>query len=94
MNYRHLRVAELIQRELSKIILREIEFGPAVLVTVTGVEVQKNLSSAKIIIAALPQDAKSEVLITLNEKKFFLYRLLMRKINIKPMPKIEFGIEE
>lgn len=93
MNYRHLRVAELIQRELSKIILREIEFGPSVLVTVTEVEVKKNLSSAKIKIAAMPRTAEPKTLISLNEKKFFLQRLLMKKLNIKPMPRIEFELD-
>lgn len=94
MNYRNLRVAELIQRELGKIILREVEFGAGILVTITGVEIQKNMSSAKIILAVMPSAAAPSALALLSEKNFFLYRLLMKKINIKPMPRIEFELEK
>ena len=93
MNYRNLRVANLIQEELGKIILREIEFPISTLVTITEVEVLKDLSRAKIKLGVIPLTAVPEVLDLLSRNRQYLQRLLLRKINIKPMPRIEFELD-
>lgn len=93
MNYRNLRVANLIQEELGKIILREIEFPNSTLVTIVEVEVLKDLSHAKIKLGVIPVTAVPEVLEVLNNYRSFLQGLLLRKINIKPMPRIEFELD-
>jgi len=90
MNYRNLRVAKLIQEELGKIIQREIDFGNSVIVTITEVEVLKDLSQAKIKIGVMPESGAEEVLNLLNNRQPFLQNLLMKRINIKPMPGIVF----
>jgi ribosome-binding factor A len=94
MNYRNLRVASLIQEELGQIILREIEFPNSVLVTITGVEVLKDLSQAKIKLGVIPPDASPEIMSIMDRCRPFLQRLLLKKINIKPMPRIYFEIGE
>ncbi len=93
MNYRNLRVANLIQEELGKLILREIEFPNSTLVTIVEVEVLKDLSRAKIKLGVIPATAVLEVMDIINRNRLFLQRLLLRKINIKPMPRIEFELE-
>lgn len=93
MNYRNLRVANLIQEELGKIILREIEFGKSVLVTITEVEVLKDLRQAKIKLGVIPSASAKEVMDLIEQQRPFLQRLLMKKINIKPMPRIEFELD-
>ena len=92
MNYRNLRVANLIQEELGKIILREMEFGKSVLVTITGVEVSKDLRQAKIKLGIFPSAGAKEAIDLLEQQQPFLQRLLMKKINIKPMPRIIFEL--
>jgi ribosome-binding factor A len=94
MNYRNLRVANLIQEELGKIILREMEFGKSVLVTITGVEVSKDLNQAQIRFGVIPQTAVKEVMALLEQYQPLLQNLLMKKINIKPMPRIVFELEQ
>jgi len=93
MNYRNLRVANLIQEELGKIILREIEFPKSTLVTIVEVEVLKDLSRAKIKLGVIPVTAVPEVMDIINRSRPFLQNLLMKKINIKPMPRIEFELD-
>lgn len=90
--FRNLRVANLIQEELGKIILREIEFGKSVLVTITGVEVSKDLSRATIKLGIFPSAGAKEAMDLIERYRPFLQRLLMKKINIKPMPKIVFSL--
>jgi len=91
--YRNLRLANLIQEELGKIILREIEFPKSVLVTIVGVEVPQDLSQAKIKLGVIPASAAKEALDAMEKNKPFLQHLLMKKINIKHVPRIEFKLE-
>ena len=91
------RVQSLIHHELSLLIVRELEFSGA-LVTVTSVEVDKKMERALIGISVLPPEKFKEVLKNLRDHAGELQHLLLKKINIKPMPYIIFkedrGFEE
>ncbi|MDP3052796.1 MAG: 30S ribosome-binding factor RbfA [bacterium] len=91
--YRDLRVANLIQEELGKIILREMEFPVSTLVTITNVEVLRDLSQAKIKLGVIPASEALKVLEILSSYRPLLQGMLLRKINIKPMPRIEFLLD-
>ncbi len=91
MNYRPERVQSLIQEELGKLLLREVEF-PA-LVTITSVEVNKKLDIARVKLSAMPSSFNEEVLSIAEKFQRKLQHFLMKKINIKPMPKIRFEID-
>lgn len=93
MNYRNLRLANLIQEELGKMILREIEFPKSILVTIVGVEVVNDLKQAKIKLGIIPAAAAKEALDVLEKNKSFLQYSLMKKISIRYMPRIEFEID-
>lgn len=82
----------MIQEELAKIILREIEF-PEALVTITGVDVDKKLETAVVRLGVLPPSSSGEVIKTVEGARGRLQRLLTKKINIKPMPRIRFEID-
>lgn len=93
MSYqRYQRVESLILEELNKIILKELEFSEE-LVTVTSVEVQKDLENAVINVSVLPSERNKAVLERLNKNSKKLRFLLLRKINIKPMPQLNFKID-
>ncbi len=92
MYQRHQRVESLIREELDKIILKELEF-PGALVTVTGVEAQKDLDYAIVKVSVIPNEKEAGVLKILNKNQRHLQHLLLRKINIKPMPEIRFKID-
>lgn len=92
MNFRNLRVAKLIEEELSRIIMKELEFDGA-LVTITGVEVLKDLSRAKIKLAILPAEKAPSALTAISESAGRLRHLLLKKINIKPMPRLVFELD-
>ncbi len=89
---RHQRVSSLIQQELSELLLRELEFDGA-LVTITQVEVQKDLDTATIGVSVIPSEAGEKIIALLQKNRARLERLLLRKINIKPMPTIVFQLD-
>jgi len=92
MNYRPLRVANLIRDELSQLILREMEFSGA-LVTVTEVVVDKKLEGAAVKVSILPSGKALDALRALKNNEKRLQRELGRKLNIRPMPKIHFELD-
>jgi ribosome-binding factor A len=91
MKYRPERVASLIKGELSKIIIREVEFPG--LVTITNAEVDNKLKQATVKFSVLPSEKFEVVLKILEKNRSHLQYLLLKKINIKPMPQIVFEID-
>ena len=89
MKHRPERVVNLIKEELSKLIARELEF-PDCLTTITSVEIDKKFSRAIVNFSALPSDKFEQALKILEGSRRHLQYLLMKKINIKPMPEIVF----
>lgn len=87
--FRSERVESLIQGELGKILSRELEFGGA-LVTIMAVDVDKKLERAKVRVSVIPAAAERTALHELEIAAGRLQHLLMKKINIKPMPHIMF----
>lgn len=92
MQHRIERINSLIREELGKIILKELEF-PAALVTITEVDTSKDIDKAVVGVSVLPSEKSGEALIILNRNVRHLQYLLMKKINIKPMPQIVFEID-
>ena len=92
MNYRSQRVGKLIREELSKLIGKELEFEGS-LVTVTEVEVEKKLEHATAMVSVWPAERAAGVLKTLAGARNRLQGLLLRKMNIRPMPQIHFELD-
>jgi len=64
MNRRIPKINELIKREISKIILKEVEFPPKILVTVTRVDTSPDLKTSQTFISAFPEkEIKKEVVL-------------------------------
>ncbi|MFH1193351.1 MAG: ribosome-binding factor A [Candidatus Jorgensenbacteria bacterium] len=92
MNHRSDRVQSVIQEELGKILLRETSF-PGALVTITSVQVDKKLETAKIRVGIIPQEKDAFVLDILKRFQGRFQHLLNITMNIKPMPRIQFEID-
>ena len=89
---RHERVSELIRKELGEIILRDLEFNGAIM-TILEVDVTKKLDYARVHVSVLPSNKADEVLKILNSQRRALQNKLLRKINIRPMPEVQFEID-
>ena len=88
------RVNELLKREVSKLILREIDFPQNCLVTVTRADVSSDLNQAKIYISIIPEDYSKSVLKILNSRVFSLQAGINRLLKMKKVPKIKIEEEE
>ena len=91
------RVGDQIQRELAVMILREVKDPRLGFVTLTGVEVSRDLGHAKIFITLMNSD-DAEVIQSnvdvLNEAAGYLRMLLGKAIKIRSIPQLHFRYDE
>jgi ribosome-binding factor A len=84
------QVNALIKRELSQILLKEIEFSPDVLVTITRVETSPNLMESNIWTSVLPEEKIERCLGILNKNIYILQQKLNQRLKMRPIPRIKF----
>lgn len=90
--FRSERVGSVIQRELSKMIVRDIELSGG-FITVVDVLVDKKLEHARAHVSVLPASLETTALRALNMKIGEFQHALNRKMNIRPMPLISFVVD-
>jgi len=88
------KVNSLLEREISKILQREIFFPAGVLVTLTHVEATANLIEAKVYISTLPEEKSGEVLKILQKEVAGVQRKINKKLNMRPIPKIIYVLDK
>jgi len=90
MSNRLQKVNQLIKREISQILLKEIEFPVEILVTVTRVESSSNLIETKVYISVMPVEKNSKVFSILNQQIYNIQQILNKRLKMRPIPKIKF----
>lgn len=87
------QVNELLQQELGTILLREFDVPENTLVTLTRVDTAPNLQQAKIYISVMPEERGFEVLRLLQKEVYEMQQLLNKRLNMRPVPRIEWVLE-
>jgi ribosome-binding factor A len=92
MKHRQLRVNEVVKRELSAIIAREINFE-GVLVSVNAVDVTPDLKSAHVFVSTLGPATGARVIDTLEGYRPALQAELSRHVVLKYTPHLIFHLD-
>ncbi|KMT64079.1 30S ribosome-binding factor RbfA [Catenovulum maritimum] len=89
------RVAQQIQRDVATIIQRDLRDPTIGMVTVSDVEVSRDLAYAKIFVSALLQDdaEMKKSLEKLNESAPYVRSLLAKSIRMRSVPNIKFCLD-
>ncbi len=93
MKHRLLRVNELLKRELSALLVREMNFGN-VLVTVNQVDVTPDLKNAHVYISVLGSEGRKEVLPKLEANRAALQSDLSKHVVLKYTPHLVFHLDD
>jgi len=93
MSRRIQRVNQLLKEEVSKLLLREINFEGAI-VTVTQTDTSPDLSQVKVKLTVFPTNKSEEVLKIIQRHIFTLQQILNKKLTMKNVPKIKFEIDQ
>ena len=92
MKHRKLRVNELLKRELSGIITREIAFEGA-LVTINHVDVTSDLKNAHVFVSVLGSEASESVMSKLELHRPAMQSELARRVTMKYTPHLLFHLD-
>ena len=87
------RMSDLLQEELSKIMDRELEFPDGALVTITRVEISPDKHYAAVFLSILGTEKKN-ILEILEKKVYNIQQLLNRRVRMRPVPRVQFAIDE
>lgn len=89
------RVGEQIRRELADVIRAELRDPRLTLVSMTSVEVSRDLAYARIYVTSMGEPAeRAEQVAELNRAAPLLRRELGRRMHIRIVPKLEFRYDE
>ena len=94
MSTRVLRVNSLIQQELNKFFLKELDFNIDTLVTITRVDTYSNLIESNVYISVWPETKKENILAFLKRRIYFIQHELNKRLKMRPVPKIRFLSEK
>ncbi|MED5611836.1 MULTISPECIES: 30S ribosome-binding factor RbfA [Pseudomonas] len=91
------RIGDQMQRELALLIQREVKDPRLGLVTITGVDVARDLSHAKVFITVMGQDDNAEVIkqntSILNDAAGFLRMHLGKAMKLRTVPQLHFSYD-
>lgn len=90
--YRDLKMADLIEEEFGKLIEREV-FVEGALITVTGVTVTPDLLQANVRLGIIPKAKELEGFLAVEKRLPALRYALLRKMNVKPMPRVAIELD-
>ena|SRR5947209_2307514 len=93
MKHRQLRVNEVLRRELSAIVAREITFTD-VLVTINQVDVAPDLKNAHVFVSVLKPEMGPKVIKKLEQHRAELQLALGRHLTMKYTPHLVFHLDE
>ena len=93
MKHRLLRVNELLKRELSSIITREISFDGA-LVTLNQVDVTPDLKHAHAYVSVLGKEDRASVMEKIEEHRVILQTALAKAVTLKYTPQLVFHLDD
>ncbi len=93
MKHRLLRVNELLKRELSSLLVREMTFED-LLVTVHQVDVTPDLKSAHVYISVLGANGRNQVIPKLEASRAALQADLSKHVVLKYTPHLIFHLDD
>jgi ribosome-binding factor A len=94
MRLRPQKVADLIQRELSDLLRREVRDPRVGMVTITAVDVSPDFSNAKVLFTCLDPAHVNEAALGLKRAAGFLRSQLARRMNLYATPQLRFEYDE
>ena len=93
MSNRIEKVNQLIREKIARIIREELSLKNTVLVTVVKIDTSRDLRYAKTFLSVYPETERNYVLKTLQKEKGRIHKVLHQELYMKPLPKINFIID-
>lgn len=93
MSRRVIQVQDLIQKELGKILARDVEFEPGIFPNILRVDVSPDLKNATVYMGVVPPTARKDVIKTINKQIGDIQGTLNKLLYMKFVPRLTFKID-
>jgi len=94
VSYRREKINELIRDEVGKILHRELDLNFEALVTVTRAVTSEDQNHVRVYVSVFPSNVAQEALQSINRNIYFFQQTLNKKLQIRPVPKLFFVLDE
>ncbi len=94
MSHRISQVNNLLRNELSKLVVRDVEFEEGIVVTLMRVEAAADLKKAQVFVRVLPKEQTRAALSQLNKRAPFLQSRINKELSMRFVPKLSFSIDQ
>jgi ribosome-binding factor A len=91
--YRARRVAELVQEELSRILLAEFQGAASSFLTVTRVDMTPDLLRARVFLSVFGTEDPGSILGLIERSKGRIRRMLASRVRLKYNPELFFALD-
>ncbi len=91
------RIGDQMQRELAQLIRREVKDPRVGLVTITAVDVSRDVGHAKVYITVMGEDSAEDIkqsIKVLNSAAGFLRMQLAKEMKLRSVPQLHFHYDE
>jgi len=88
------KLGDLIQRELSELLQRELRDPRVAMITITGVDVSPDFSHAKVLFTLFQKEKLDDTLAGLKRSAGFLRSQLAKRIKLYTTPELRFEYDE
>lgn len=87
------KINELIRKQISEILVRELDLKPGLFLTVSKVDTTPDLRYTRIFVSVFPEKESNYAMQTLKKETFGLQGKLNKYLHLKPLPRIEFTLD-
>lgn len=84
------RVGHNLQKEISEIIMNRVKDPRLGFLTITGVEVARDIKSAKVFVSVLKEDERDDTMQALEAAASFIRHELKKRLRMKVIPELSF----
>ena len=84
------RVAHNLQKEISDIVMNRVKDPRVGFMTITGVEVSRDLKNAKVLVSVLKEEEREDTMTALEAAAPFVRRELKSRLRMKYIPQLMF----
>ncbi len=78
---------------MARVLAKEVEFPPGVIVTVLDAKVTANTAHAKIVLSVFPQTAEKQVIQTLNDYRHEIKDGLTEHLRLRRVPQLHYTFD-
>lgn len=94
MTQRIQKINKLVKQHLGEILTREVSIKPGVFLTISKVDTTQDLRYTRVSISVFPFRESNYVIKTLTKEMYPIQGSLNKKLNMRPLPRLQFIIDE